>query len=594
MDSCIGPTTLSYDTASKIRDPNTLRLSLVEPLEEASGPICRMLIPKNLWALLPLSSAIMDIDTDYKDGEELELETLVFGDQSGFEANLRKIENLYDYSDSDYEHEAPQALDSEDLFYIDEAADDAMDIHQDESDGSEDGAPTRHLLAVWADLDDEKHAISLKESATAKLRKAQAENMVNGVEYVARLRAQYEKIYPRPEWVDKWERPDEHKKAKKLRRDDALDDSDSVSEDEQDLRVGSNAQQLLDILASTSTFVKPVSKTLPSQSINITRLKDANVARRAKSGVLAVHFHPATALLVTGGLDRTLRIYHIDGKKNAFVLSVHFRDTPIAQCQFSKRPGSSMVYAGGRRRHMHRWDMQTGSVEKVSRMYGQDLHQRSYEYFVGSPQGLYIGVKAEGGWVNVVNAVTGQLVRGFKVDDRVADFVFLQDDAVLIVSNIAGEISEFDVHTGRVLRKWADSSAVAVTKIAMGGNDRWLAVGTQSGVVNVFEMPGSKYQDAGAAEGSASAKLVKEIGNLVTPVSSLCFSHDGQILAVASQAKKDAFRLVHMPLANVFPNWPTRGTPLGRVTDVSFSRNGQMMAVANDVGKVTLWRLNHY
>ena len=43
---------------------------------------------------------------------------------------------------------------------------------------------------------------------------------------------------------------------------------------------------------------------------------------------------------------------------------------------------------------------------------------------------------------------------------------------------------------------------------------------------------------------SGAPKLVKALGHLTTPISTLRFNHDAQILAMASKDKKDAMRLV--------------------------------------------------
>ena len=43
---------------------------------------------------------------------------------------------------------------------------------------------------------------------------------------------------------------------------------------------------------------------------------------------------------------------------------------------------------------------------------------------------------------------------------------------------------------------------------------------------------------------SGTPKLVKALGHLTTPISTLRFNHDAQILAMASKDKKDAMRLV--------------------------------------------------
>ena len=47
-----------------------------------------------------------------------------------------------------------------------------------------------------------------------------------------------------------------------------------------------------------------------------------------------------------------------------------------------------------------------------------------------------------------------------------------------------------------------------------------------------------------ASSVSGTPKLVKALGHLTTPISTLRFNHDSQILAMASKDKKDAMRLV--------------------------------------------------
>lgn len=523
-----------------------------------------------------------------KDDEELALEKLVFGDDAGFEANLRKIENLYEYSDedndgqsdfdsrSDFSEDENANLD-EDLFFIDEGGDstvthvssvneDDMVVDSIDSDGE----------AAWVDSDDDKTAVSVVSTRLKKLRHTQEETTLSGAAYVARLRAQFEKIYPRPEWADSFG--------------DEAEGDDFVEEAEEDAAVGINTATLASILNSTNNYIKSSTKLLPPTRLEISRLKDANAVRRARSGIQSMSFHPLHPLLITGGFDRTLRIYHIDGRTNKFVSLIHFRDLPIQTCLFV--PGLNLVYAAGRRRYMTRWNVFTGEVEKISRMYGQDKFQRSYEYFKVSPAGTFVALQGSSGYVNLVNGTTGQFVRGFKIEGYVADFEFSSDEKVLLVANHAGDMWEFSVESAstKILRRWTDTGAVAVTKLRFGGpGDRWLAVGTKSGVVHLYDRSTFAALAAGA-----NPTPFKQVENLVTEISHLSFSPDGQILSISSKQKKDALKLVHLPLGTVFSNWPTSGSPLGRVTVTQFSPNGQMLAIANDVGKVTLWRLNHY
>lgn len=65
------------------------------------------------------------------------------------------------------------------------------------------------------------------------------------------------------------------------------------------------------------------------------RMKDANITAKGDAVVRAVQFHRAGELLLTAGLDKTLRLFHVDGKQNEKVHSVFFEDLPIYSAYFS-------------------------------------------------------------------------------------------------------------------------------------------------------------------------------------------------------------------------------------------------------------------
>lgn len=277
---------------------------------------------------------------------------------------------------------------------------------------------------------------------------------------------------------------------------------------------------------------------------------------------------------------------------------------------------------------MHSWDLSTSllhsnsnngafaQIDKLSRMYGHEETQRSFEKFklahffntaTGQTHGLIL-LQGNNGWINVLNATTGVWMMGCKINGVLVDFCVdykpiskNKFQTILIVANTYSEIWEFDLNkSGEVLSKWKDEGGIGVTTIQVGGGtnseqlfpgsnsgvrpNRWLAIGSESGYVNVYDRMLS----------STNAKPVASLDQLTTSISTLQFSPDGQILCMASRAVKDALRLVHLPSCTVFSNWPTSGTPLGKVTSATFSPRGELLVVGNEQGKVRLWRLNHY
>jgi U3 small nucleolar RNA-associated protein 18 len=526
-----------------------------------------------------------DIVPPPKDEEELQLEKLVFGDLEGFGSGLKNLEDLYNESSEEYSGSDEEESDEEgeagvenvqddQLFFVDDGEEqDRMDVDK-ESDDDEDEEEVESESDAWVDSEDEGVSISLLQSdKLKKLRKTEQDEFITGKRYVARLRSQFEKIYPRPKWADQEPSEDEDS------------DAELIEDDEDDNRLESgDIRALSKILQSNTNLLNTkATKLLPPSKLDITRLKDANQKQPSKSAVQTLSFHPTHPLLLTSGYDRTVRVYNIDGKNNTVVSTIHLRDSSIQTAQFNPNSQINKIFAGGRRRYMYTWDLTTGAVEKISRMYGHEQTQRSFENFKLSPKGTFIGLQGNNGWINILSSTTAQWIHGFKIEGTIVDFDWGKEEEFIIAANSIGDVWEFSMKTKQVIRRWKDETGVGITKIKLGGKgDKWCAIGSSSGIVNIYNRLSDVKKPVGVLE------------QLVNTISTLEFNHDGQILCIASRAKKDALRLVHLPSCKVFQNWPTSGTPLGRVTAVKFSPNSEMICIANEAGKARLWSLNHY
>lgn len=558
------------------------------------------------------------------DEEEQLLERLVFGytddfhsSVAGFDADLLfqehedEMEELEANDDSDLE--AGQAVDDDALFFVDDG-EDKMDL--DDNVGEESSSESSDAESdAWVDSDDEKLEIPITNNTNRikKLRKSYQESRISGLDYVSRLRAQYEKIYARPKWADEYTDSDNS---------DA--DVAGSGDEAEDGVVNGDVHALLKILEGTITYKDTSeSKLLPSKILDIELLKDGNASHRSKSAIQSLSFHPTKPLMLTGGYDKTLRVYHIDGKRNQLVTSLHLKGSPVQTCTFYVSldgKAEQKIYSAGRRRYMHSWDLNTSltnaqhmKVDKLSRMYGHESTQRSFERFkvahffnkITGETHSVIMLQGSNGWINILHGYTGVWLSACKIEGTLVDFCIDYKpikaqgfQTLLIAVNSFGEVWEFDLNNdGKVLRKWKDVGGVGITSIQVGGGtssnhliatrnehirrNRWLAVGSSSGYVNLYNR----------FDGN---KLVASLDHLTTTISTLAFSPDGQILCMASRAIKDALRLVHLPSCTVFTNWPTSGTPLGKVTCASFSPGNEMLAVGNEQGKVKLWKLNHY
>ncbi|KAI9750267.1 MAG: hypothetical protein M1835_001419, partial [Candelina submexicana] len=525
----------------------------------------------------------IDNTTD-KDATELELEKLIFGDDVGFQEGLREhahgaLGSEVDEGDESVNEEENglneaesgaedhlEDVDDRDLFFLDtgasEPGNDALvpTPSYDEADDAEhgDNAP------AWEDSDDERIMVSLASNPRLrKLRNTEAEDVVNGKEYIKRLRRQFERLYPVPEWANPsaTRRPTKKKQRRRLSETAGSSGGESVSADDMDVDEDElSAQPLANVLRSTQDLTRPSSGgkgkrgKLRPEVLDIQRTKD--VGDTQPSAITSLFFHPTLPLLLSSGPASTIYLHQIDPSNptpNPLLTSLHIRTVPLSTTAFSPKSGSK-IFLSGRRRFFHIWDLESGQIEKVSRMYGHQDEQKSMERFKLSPCGRWMGLvgssRKGGGLVNILDATTSQWIAQARIESRggVADFEWWSDGEGLCIAGKSGEIGEWSIAERRMLCRWNDEGAVGTTVIALGGKsgrealggDRWVAVGSSSGVVNIYDRWAWLGDDDGVP---TNPKPTRSLGQLVTATSCLRFSRDGQLLAVASRWKRDALRL---------------------------------------------------
>jgi len=455
---------------------------------------------------------------------------------------------------------------------------------------------------AWEDSDDERLAVSLAgNTRLRKLRVNEGEDMVSGKEYARRLRRQFELLNPTPEWAQS--RP-----AKRRRRSSAGSDSSMSSNDmeidESDLSTLPLARFLQDAGSLIRTPLTPGVRTkLRPDVLDIQRTRDIPLTQ--PSSVNSLSFHPEYPIILSSGPASTLYLHHIaptaHPTPNPLLTSVHIRKTPIHTSAF--HPKGDKIFFSGRRQFFHTWEMSSGNIQKVTRVYGHKEEQRSMERFRLSPCGRYMGLvsssKKGGGIINILNAETTQWIAAARIEGRngVADFAWWSDGEGLTLVGKGGEVGEWSVESRCFLARWIDDGSIGATVVTLGGHngprslggDRWVAIGSQSGVVNIYDR--NNFVSGGEVKIPERPEPKRSFQQLTTPTSNMEISPDGQLLVISSKWKKDALRLVHLPSCTVYKNWPTSSTPLGKITALAFASGSDMLAVANEAGKIRLWEI---
>ncbi|KAF3436215.1 hypothetical protein FNV43_RR23307 [Rhamnella rubrinervis] len=165
-----------------------------------------------------------------------------------------------------------------------------------------------------------------------KLRKEEDESLVSGSEYVARLRAQHAKLNPGTEWAQLDVRA----------RGDRYYDDDS-SEEEDGAVLAHGYQDVDELLRRNEDVVVKSSVKLLPGLLECSRLIDANAQEPCNGPINSVQFHRNAQLLLAAGLDRKLRFFQIDGKRNTKIQSIFLDDCPVPLLVGRKKLGSFEV-----------------------------------------------------------------------------------------------------------------------------------------------------------------------------------------------------------------------------------------------------------
>lgn len=546
-----------------------------------------------------------------KDSDEEELERMVLGDTAGFRDNLFKNNGSHDT----YNIDGQELLDgSGELEEVDDADLFMLDTGMPGITKTSTTAATKTGDAnapVWIDSDDEKLAISLAGTTRLrKLRMTEAEDVVSGTEYCKRLRQQYLRLNPAPAWAAEAQgRP-----IKRHRRSTAQSGSDNDSSDE-DMDEDVSAQPLNKFLRDINSLKGETATTrrLRPEVLDIQRTRE--IPDRHKAAVECLSFHPQYPVLLSASSASILHLHHIapdaQPTPNPRLTSVQVKQVDVRQAQFLYPQGDKIVF-GGRRKYFHSWDLPSGVVDKVTQMLGHRLEHKTMERFKLSPCGRYMAIIAStrkgGGIINVVSVGSMQWIAAARMSSRhgIADFAWWSTGDGMTILGRDGQVGEYSMESKRFVGLWHDEGCVGGIVISLGGHqgptqlgeDRWVAVGSNSGITNIYDRselllpPNKVVEDEDGVQGS----IIKErptptrtFEQLVTPVTVITFSPDGQLMAFGSQHKKDALKMVHLPSCTVYRNWPTEQTPLGRITAVAFNRDSNVLAVGNDSGKIRLW-----
>eukprot|EP00177_Eucheuma_denticulatum_P002096 GFKZ01003745.1.p1 GENE.GFKZ01003745.1~~GFKZ01003745.1.p1 ORF type:complete len:548 (+),score=77.68 GFKZ01003745.1:113-1645(+) len=454
--------------------------------------------------------------------------------------------------------------------------------------------------AAWVDEDDMHHAVDIRTlKRRRKLRRKLGETHVTGAEYSQRVREMYNKKQKEASkgpglWA---QLPSEKKKKHASDHSDDEGASDSEAEkEEEDAAVRDLLQSTRKMVSrqrkKDGTLVAHEVAPLRAGMLGIRSVLNANQEDPNQSEARCVEFHPSGRLLLTAGLDMTLRIFQVDGERNAKVQGVYLKGFPIHTAKFTGE-GTQVVMAG-RRRFLQQLDLNSGAISKVHTLQGHT--ERSWERFEVSGDGRRLAFLGQEGKVVVLENDTKREIGQLRMNGRVAAVAFAGrggNENHLYGASEDGVVYLWDLRRMRCVDQHRDEGAIHSTSIAASGTH--YALGSDSGVVNVYGVGTMKGGGAGGKlRAVRTEKPEKSFLNLTTQIDEVRFNHDGRLMAFSSHDKKNAARIAHTPSMTVYSNWPSNRFNVRRACCMRFSPNGGYFALGNDKGDVHLLRLSSY
>ncbi|KAF7075249.1 hypothetical protein CFC21_080035 [Triticum aestivum] len=444
------------------------------------------------------------------------------------------------------------------LFFMDRSAGDDLPVYEEDL-GSEDEVVDKGRKPAWVDEEEDSTEVDiLKVARLRKLRKEADERVISGKEYEARLRGHHAKLNPFTGWADMDRKP-------------PLRDGDSDEEEGGVDNMLRNNDELV---------VKGTAKLLPGM-LDYSRLVDANAQDPSSGPINSVQFHRNGQLMLVAGLDKHLRFFQIDGKRNPKIQSIFVEDCPIQKAAFL--PDGSEVILSGRRKFFYSFDLVKAAVSKIGPLTGRE--EKSLESFEISPDSRTIAFIGNEGYILLISSKTKQLIGTLKMNGNVRSLAFADGGNQLLSSGGDGHVYHWDLRTRKCMHKAVDEGSLSGLSLCTSQDSSYFATGSSSGIVNVYkrdEFLGGKR------------KPLKTIENLTTEMGQMKFNHDAQILAISSRKDRNGMRLVHVPSFTVYQNWPGPRFSLQYPRCLDFSPGSGFLSVGHAGGKVLLYKLHHY
>lgn len=324
------------------------------------------------------------------------------------------------------------------------------------------------------------------------------------------------------------------------------------------------------------------SKSLQPGNIHIKKLNDLNVESFKEGPLSVIKFHPSSTVGMVAGLSGVVSLFQVDGTENTKLHSVKFLRFPITSASFVKN-AEEILIGSKFSKHMHTFNLMTGQTYRVTNDKLGDVKQMTK--FVVSPDDKVIGVCGPSGKIYLLSATTKECIDSLQMNSNVNSLVFDINGSRMYSIGDDGDVYIWDMKSRQCIQKFTDDGSINGTAIDISSNDSLLACGSNTGIVNIYNVKNVM---------SNNFKPLKILYSICNPITGVKFNPTSEILCISSYHKENTVKLVHLESMSVFQNFPHMKQKVGLVNCVDFSPNSGYFAIGDEKRRAHLYRLKYY